>query len=73
MPHMVTRDYQPPPPDDDVDAVMSEMAAHARRSYGYGYGGAHSDDSDGAFSGYGSEYDVREADLGGAEFFGSTA
>ena len=38
-----------------------------------GYGGAYSDDSDGAASGYGSEFDVGKADLGGAEFFGSTA
>ena len=74
-------DDAPPPDDDevalDVAAVMGEMAAHARRTYGHGYGlgygGAYSDDSDGAASGYGSEYDVGEADLGGAEFFGSTA
>ena len=45
-------------------AYSDEMAAHARR---------YSDDNDGAASGYGFEHDVGEADLGGAEFFGSTA
>ena len=42
-------------------AYSDEMAAHARR---------YSDDNDGAASGYGFEYDVGEADLGGAEFWG---
>ena len=61
---------------DDVNESMTNGSG-----YGFGYGGAYSDemaaharrysdDNDGAASGYGFEYDVGEADLGGAEFWG---